>query len=115
MFDRATVTMPLDEFDELRRGKNQFENWYREMASRIAGCFEYSLKYTATDVKPGCDEECSTCGYCIAYTEKLTVDVERLINVAKDYSCWGKDIETDLDNITIERMERENEGSVRVD
>ena len=106
MFDKATVTMPLDEFDELRRAKNQFESWYREMASRIAGCFEY----TATELKPGCDEECDTCGHCNAYIEKLTVDVERLINVAKDYSCWGKDIETDLDSITIERMGCENEG-----
>lgn len=93
--DGVTVTLPLEKFDELREG----ERAYREIAPRIARCFEYECKelVVSEDCKKCVEEnpDCTTCDVYKAnppFKETLTVDVERLISVCKDYAFYGKEI-----------------------
>ena len=51
MIDGATVTLPLGEFDELRADSKE----YRNIAPKIAACFEYEVK------EYGEPEKCKTC------------------------------------------------------
>lgn len=105
MLDSATVTLRLAEFDELRSTHRA----HREIVQRLAGCFEYSYIQNpepeeCKDCKEddGC-EDCKIYHDNPPYDEKLTVDVDHLIKVAKEYSLYGKDIITDLDTVRIER------------
>ncbi len=92
-----TVTLPLSEFDTLRDGERE----YRRIADRLSRCFTY--KY---EKSPECDDcQKVICPECEVYKtlETLTVDVERLIQTAKDYALYRKDVETELDGIKIIR------------
>ncbi len=104
MVEGATVTLPLNEFDGLRADSKE----YRDIAPRIANCFEYDYKEFATpeDCKK-CGEEnpdCSQCEVCKENPpceETLTVDVDRLIAVCKQYALYGKNICADIDEMKI--------------
>lgn len=104
MVEGATVTLPLNEFDELREGNNA----YRSIAPKIANCFEYDYKEFATpEACKKCDEENPDCSQCEVgkenppFEETLTVDVDRLIAVCKQYALYGKNIYTDIDEMKI--------------
>jgi hypothetical protein len=105
MLENVTVTLSLQDFDTFRAG----EAAHRAIASQLASCFDYLCTKNET---PAQCEKCKkdSCEGCKVYdknplyTEKMTVNVNQLITVAKDYSCWGKDIETDLGTIKIERI-----------
>lgn len=90
MNEKATVTMPLEDFDEMRLESKLF----REIREQISKCFsdykiiEYALPFEAT----------------------ITLDVERLINTCKRYALYGKDIESDIDDIEIIRETRKNKS-----
>lgn len=93
----TTVTLPLKYFDELR----EYQSKLHYIATCISDCFEYSYK---ENPEP---EECKNCDstvdcpYCEVYTkippyeEKLTVDVKKLISVAKQYALYGKKVESE--------------------
>ncbi len=100
----ATVTLPLSEFDELRLG----DAAYREIAPKIAACFEYECKEYPEPAKcKTCKRENPDCTKCKAFKESppweeiLTVDVERLINVAKQYALYGKNITSDVEKMSL--------------
>jgi hypothetical protein len=80
MHENTIVTLPLEDFDALREADKE----HKRLVSSIAACFKYSCARNP-----------------LGYTEILTVDIERLIKTTKYYSLWGKDVETDLDKITI--------------
>ena len=103
MLDRATVTLKLAEFDELRSAHKA--HW--EIARRLASCFEYScIQNLEPEECKGCEED--SCEDCKVYhdnppfDEKLTVNVDCLIKAAKEYSLYGKEIDTDIDAVRIE-------------
>lgn len=109
MNDNATVTMPLNDFDELRENSKSL----LKLAPRIAKCFKYDYKEfpEPADCKK-CKEVNPDCTKCEVYKENpfceetLTVDVERLITVCKEYALYGKDVDfTDLENIAIIKKE----------
>lgn len=109
MNDNATVTMPLGEFDVLRENSANF----LILAPRIAKCFEYNYKELPepADCKK-CEKADPDCTKCEVYKanppceETLTVDVERLITVCKEYAIYGKDVDfADLENIAIIKKE----------
>ena len=104
MIDNATVTLPLSEFDQLRAESNDFQN----IATKIAACFEYEFKDYGEPLKcKTCKKENPDCTKCKVFKESppweeiLTVDVERLINVAKQYALYGKNIEADVEEATV--------------
>ncbi|MCL2356617.1 MAG: hypothetical protein FWC70_05575 [Defluviitaleaceae bacterium] len=122
MFDNATVTLPLEEFDRLRSDEAFFRKKYREIASHIAGCFEYSFSLNAypqeCETCPTAKEDYSlpkdepgvihaTCTQCAVFknykpaNEILIVDTERLKTFAKQHAVWGKGIETDVSAIPL--------------
>ena len=122
MIESATVTLSLKDFDRLRNDEAMHKRAHRCIASQLAGCFDFSCKenplpkecencptaeenYSLPKLSAGVIHEvCSMCETWHNYKEldeHLTVDVEKLINVAKSYSLWGKDVETDLDEITV--------------
>lgn len=43
------------------------------------------------------------------WEETLTVDVERLIRICKEYALFGKDVEADVDEMTLIRKEDNSE------
>lgn len=103
MLDNTTVTLPLNDFDTLRAG----ERAHRDIASALARCFDYTC--TKNPISEKCNkckkdscEGCKTYKENPPYNEFLTVDIERLIGVTKEYALYGKDVETDLDAIPIE-------------
>lgn len=109
MVEGATVTLPLNEFDGLRADSKEFQ----QLAKRIAACFEYEFKDNGEPAKcKSCKKEDPDCTKCKVYKESppweeiLTVDVERLINAAKQYALYGKDIETDVEEATVVIKER---------
>jgi hypothetical protein len=111
MFDHATVTLSLKDLDALRAHSGD------HIASALAKCFCYEVKEKAEPQEcKGCKSEVD-CPDCEHYTpnqceEKLTVDVEKLIWVAKEYALYGKGKESnliDIDAIPVERIERKAE------
>lgn len=109
MNDNTTVTMSLNDFDELGENSKSF----LKLAPRIAKCFEYN--YEELPIPTECkkckkaDPDCTKCKIYKAnplYKETLTVDVERLITVCKEYALYGKDVDfADLENIAIIKKE----------
>ena len=120
MLENTTVILSLQDFETLRAG----EKAHRQIASRLARCFEYSCtknpypygcencpsaanEYSLPSGKSGMiHNDCTQCAVFKNYNEfneRLTVDVARLIQTAKDYAVYGKDIDPHLDGITIER------------
>lgn len=104
MIEGATVTLPLDEFDELRANSKDFQNIVRQ----IATCFEYEMKeYGEPEKCKTCKKENPVCRKCKVFKESppweeiLTVDVERLIRGVKQYALYGKDIEADVEEATV--------------
>lgn len=104
MLEGATVTLPLSEFDELRTNSREFQN----IAPQIAACFEYELKeYGMPEKCKTCKKENPDCPKCKVFKESppweeiLTVDTERLINLAKRYALYGKDIKSDVEEMTV--------------
>lgn len=112
MIESATVTLPLDEFDELRANSNDFRN----IAQQIATCFEYEMKeYGEPEKCKTCKKENPVCRKCKVFKESppweeiLTVDTQHLINVAKKYALYCKDIESDVEEMTV--VEKEKRGA----
>ena len=110
MNDNTTVTMPLNDFDELREKSKSFS----KLAPQIAKCFEYNYKELPepADCKK-CEKADPDCTKCEVYKanppceETLTVDVERLITVCKEYAFYGKDADfADPEYIAIIKKER---------
>jgi len=120
MFENVTVTLSLNDFDKLREG----ETTYRLTARALAACFDYTCTqnptpqecencpsanndYSLPSGKSGMiHDDCAACAVFQKhndYNELLTVDVERLIRTAKEYAVYGKDVETDLDKIEVQR------------
>lgn len=104
MVEGATVTLPLNEFDGLRTDSEEFQR----LAPQLAACFEYELKDKGEPAKcKSCKKENPDCTKCKVFKESppweeiLTVDVERLINAAKQYALYGKDIEADIEEMTV--------------
>ena len=104
MIEGATVTLPLDEFDELRANSKDFQN----IARQIATCFEYEMReYGEPEKCKTCKKENPVCRKCKVFKESppweeiLTVDVERLIRAVKQYALYGKDIEADAEEATV--------------
>lgn len=105
MNDNANVTMPLNDFDELRENMKNF----LKLAPRIAKCFEYNCEELPEPAEcKKCNKEDPDCTKCEVYKanppykETLTVDVEQLITVCKQYALYGKDVVgVDLKNMTI--------------
>lgn len=102
--ENATVMLPLNIFDELREDSKEF----RKIAPQIAACFEYELKEYGTPEKCNtCKKENPDCPKCKVFKESppweefLTVDVERLINFAKQYALYGKDIKSNVKEMTV--------------
>lgn len=104
IIEGVTVTLPLNEFDGLRTNSEEL----RRLTKRIAACFEYKIKdngdpRNASLVKkenPDCTK-CKVFNESPPWEETLTVDVERLIKVAKQYALYGKDIEADVEEATV--------------
>lgn len=115
-----TVTMPLHEYDALR----SIQQNYRDIVRDIAACFDYSFtlnpcpqecadcptaseSYALPKNSPGAIRaDCTQCEVFKKYNEideHLTVDVERLINVTKDFALCGKDTEADISEVEIRR------------
>lgn len=104
MVESATVTLPLNEFDGLRTDSKEF----RQLAKRLAACFEHEFKENGEPEKcKSCKKENPDCTKCKVFRESppweeiLTVDVERLINVAKQYALYGKDVEANVEEATV--------------
>lgn len=109
MIEGATVTLPLNEFDGLRTDSEEFQR----LVKRIAACFDYKFKENGEPEKcKSCKKENPDCTKCKVFKESppweeiLTVDVERLINAAKQYALYGKDIEADVEETTVVIKER---------
>lgn len=105
MFENTTVTLPLNDFDALREGERE----YRKLASALASCFDYTCKKNPEPKAcKDCNGEvdCPDCEHYIPdYEEKLTLHVERLVRITKPYAMYGKEIEADLGEITVERVD----------
>jgi hypothetical protein len=108
LMKNTTVTLPLNEFDDLRDKAQE----YKTIAYKLAHCFQYSC------IEHEEPQECKDCKDCHgeidcpdcdihkknpSYTEKLTVDVERLIRVASEYALYGTNVETNIKNILFEK------------
>lgn len=114
MNDKATVTMPLEDFDEMRLESKLF----REIREKISNCFsDYEcIEYAEPEECKKCTEEnpdCTTCKIGIenpSYEETITLDVERLIKVCKRYALYGKDVKSDIDDIEIIRKTEKGKG-----
>lgn len=109
MLEGATVTLPLSEFDRLRTDSEDLQRLIRQ----IAVCFEYEFKeYAMPEKCKTCKKENPDCTKCKVFKESppweetLTVDVERLINTAKQYALYGTDIKADVEEATIVIKER---------
>ena len=99
MNDIITVKLPLMTFDSLREGDKAFKN----LAHLIASCYDYKVEKELPDTCRKCEElECSGCE-TYKGLETLTVDVDKLIDVTKMYALYGKNIDTDLDEIKVVR------------
>lgn len=112
MIEGATVTLPLNEFDKLRMDSEE----YQQLAPRLAACFDYEFKDNGEPAKcKTCKKENPDCTKCKVYKESppweeiLTVDVERLIRVCKEYALFGKDVEGDVDEMTLKRKEENSQ------
>lgn len=113
MIEGTTVTMPLKEFDELRADSKE----YREIAPQIAACFEYELKEygepekckTCKKVNPDCTK-CKVFKESPPWEEFLTVDVERLISITKEYALYGKNVKSDVEEMTVVLKESKKSG-----
>ena len=110
MLENATVTLSVKDFDELRKSDAAYKN----IAPRLGKCFEYMC--IANDVPKECNgcrkkecKECETDKEYPLYTEKLTVDVEQLVKVAKECSLYGKDVKRDIDAMLIKYKEEQEE------
>lgn len=111
MNDKATVTMPLEDFDEMRLKIKLFG----EIREEISKCFyDYEcIEYAIPKECKECAEENPDCSKCEIYKNNppfegtITLDVERLIKVCKRYALYGKNVESDIDDIKIIR-ETEN-------
>jgi len=98
MLNNAKVTLDIQDFEKLRDA----HKWHEEIASRLSDCFEYAhIENPMPKECIGCDREEIECDKCEIYlkfppfTHKLTVDVERLIEVAKGYALYGKKVDID--------------------
>lgn len=108
MNDKATVTMPLEDFDEMRLESKLF----CDIRDKISKCFsDYTYEeYPMPKECKACVEENPDCRKCEIgknnppYKETITLDVERLIKVCKQYALYGKEtVESDIDEIEIIR------------
>lgn len=73
--DKLTISMPFNEFYALWNT----ENAYKDITAAISGCFEYAAEETET----------------------LTVDIERLVAVCKQYALYGKDVDSNVENMVV--------------
>ncbi len=113
MIDGATVTLPLGEFDELRTDSDRF----RRLVQQISWCFEYECKeYGTPEECKTCKKENPNCKKCKVfkksppYEEILTVDTEGLINLTKQFALYGKDIESDEEEMTVVEKKKRGES-----
>lgn len=112
MIENANVTLSLSDFDELREESKEF----RKIARCISACFEYICKENqepeeCKNCKNGIEcEECEIYKKHPAYDEYLTLDVAKLVRVAKEYALYGKEAETDLNTIPIRTKEHQNKS-----
>lgn len=90
MNDKAKVTMPLEDFDEMRLESKLF----REIREQISECF---YDYRIIECAP-------------PFEETIKLDVEQLIETCKRYALYGKDIESDIDDIEIIRETKKNKS-----
>jgi hypothetical protein len=105
MFENTTVTLQLSDFDKLREGERE----YKRIASRLSACFDYEYKKNDNPEPPECLEcisgiDCTMCAINAAnplYTETLTVDIKKLVHVAKEFSLYGKDTEADYRDLEV--------------
>ena len=104
MVEGATVTLPLNEFDELRKDSKEFQR----LVPLLAACFEYEFKDNGEPAKcKSCKKENPDCTKCKVFKESppweetLTVDVDRLIRVTKQYALYGKDADLDVEEMTV--------------
>lgn len=105
MNDKATVTMPLEDFDELREESAAF----RTIRAQIAKCFtDYQyVEFAEPEECKKCTEENPNCTKCEIgkenppYEESITLDVEQLISVCKQYALFGKNVDTDIRDLKI--------------
>jgi hypothetical protein len=67
MFENATVTVSLKDFDELRKDQKS----YRLLISGINECYEYIKEMNSYNHEK--------------YNEHINVDISKLIEVTKDY------------------------------
>jgi len=105
MFNNAKVTLDIQDFEKLREAHKK----HGDIASRLSDCFDYAVIENPMPKECiGCDREEVECDECETYikyppfTHKLTVDVERLIEVAKEYALYGKEVDADMDSVAIE-------------
>jgi len=112
MVENATVTLPLNEFDELRADSKELQR----LAPQIAACFDYEFKENGEPEKcKTCKKENPDCKKCKVFKESppweeiLTVDTERLIRVAKQYALYGKNVKADVEEITV--VEKKKRGA----
>lgn len=113
MIEGATVTLPLNEFDELRTDSEDFYKLTRS----IAACFDYEYKeYGMPEECKDCKKVNPNCTKCKVYKENppyeetLTVDTQRLINIAKQYALCGTDIESDVEEMIIVEKKKRGGG-----
>lgn len=104
MVEGATVTLPLNEFDGLRTDSEEFQR----LAPQLAACFEYEFKDNGEPAKcKSCKKENPDCTKCKVFKESppweetLTVDVDRLIRVTKQYALYDKNVEADVEEMTV--------------
>ncbi|MEZ3437587.1 MAG: hypothetical protein K1W18_01745 [Oscillospiraceae bacterium] len=109
MIEGATVTLPLNEFDGLRTDSEEFQ----QLVRRIAACFEYESKGRGeSDKCKTCKKENPDCTKCKVFKESpsweetLTIDVEQLIRVTQKYALYGKDVDSDIEEMTVVIKER---------
>lgn len=114
MIEGATVTLPLGEFDELRADSKD----YRNIVPKIAACFDYECKeYGESDKCKTCKKENPDCRKCKVFKESppweeiLTVDTDRLINFAKQYALYGKEIKSASDIKEMTVVEKKKRGA----
>jgi len=121
MLENTTVKLALEDFDELRSAHKYHEQLKRD----IRDCFDYSCEAAPhpseceicehaalrsaypnhreqnerhTDLFIYC-KSCDAFNNHSEFIEKITVNIDRLIETTKIYALYGRDIEVDLDEV----------------